>query len=160
MTGRESGQSKHKQPAPDWQQQPGRRQPESGGHQFDGSDKVDGKYLVVNVLDSNGQMIDISEFDIDAEMTVVALDPSPANHIARIGRWEFSARDVMNFIRKSPVSGFHIPIKWQDVSPATYDVIVHVRLKTEDEEMLCEAELKVRKVESIADWTPRGRKSR
>ena len=56
--------------------------------------------------------------------------------------------------------GFHIPIKWQDVSPATDDVIVHVRLKTEDEEMLCEAELKVRKVESIADWTPRGRKSR
>ena len=132
----------------------------SGGHRFDDAKDVTGMFLVVNVVDQKGRMIDIRNFDVDAKMTVVAIDPNLPIDESRIGRWEFSERDVLRFMRPSPVSGFHVPIRWQGSKPTGENVVVHVRLQTEDEEMRCEAKLSVGKVESIAEWTPRGKSSR
>ncbi len=47
----------------------------SGGHRFDDDDETDGLYLVVNVVDDRGRMIDLNQFEIEAALTIVALDP-------------------------------------------------------------------------------------
>lgn len=132
----------------------------SGGHQFDDSDEVDGLYLVVNVVDQAGRMIDLEQFQIDAQLSVVALDPNLEPDEARIARWEFEADELSRFIRSAPVSGLHVPVKWQGTRPSGDEVIVHVRLQTDDEEMRCQGRLKVTDRTTIADWTPRGEKAK
>jgi hypothetical protein len=132
----------------------------SGGHRFDDDPEMDGLYLVINVVDQRGQLLDVSQFDIDADMSVVALDPTLEAADAKIARWDFTAGEVAEFIRSAPVYGFHVPVKWQDRLPASDQVIVHVRLKTEDEEMRCEGRLSVNRPATIADWTPRGEKAK
>ncbi len=132
----------------------------SGGHRFDDEQETDGLFLVINVVDQRGHMIDLSQFDIDADMSVVALDPTLEADEAKIARWDFTAQEVSEFIRTAPVYGFHIPVKWQAARPSGDQVIVHVRLKTEDEEMRCEGRLSVSRPATIADWTPRGEKAR
>ena len=128
----------------------------SGGHQFDDDLQSEGMYLVVNVVDDRGRMIDLAGFDIEASMSIVALDPTLEAANARIARWEFAPEQLKRFVRSSPVSGLHIPVQWQESLPSGDDVIVHVRLQTQDEEMRCNARLRVAKSASIADWTPRG----
>lgn len=130
----------------------------SGGHQFDDDEETDGLYLVVNVLDDHGRMIDLNDFDIDGVMTIVALDPELDPSQARIGHWEYSASQWSQFIRSRPVAGLHVPVQWQVARPLGDEVIVHVRLKTDDEEMRCQGRLKVAPAETVADWTPRGGK--
>ena len=132
----------------------------SGGHRFEGEDTVGGAFLVVNVLDTYGRMIDISRYDVEGDMTVVALDPELDSADARIGRWEFPASTVRQLIRNAPVSGFHVPIKWQDIKPTGKEVVVHVRLKTQDEEMRCHSRVRIAESATIAEWTPRSPKSR
>ena len=128
----------------------------SGGHQFDEDDQVDGLFVVVNALDRNDRMVDLSAFEIDAKLTIVVLDPALPSSEARIGRWEFDAEQVSGLLRSHPVSGLHVPIKWQDTTPLGDDVIVHVRLMSDDEEMRCESRLRVDRSVANAKWTPRG----
>ncbi|NND98936.1 MAG: hypothetical protein HKN47_16590, partial [Pirellulaceae bacterium] len=115
----------------------------SGGHQFDQDDQIDGLYVVVNVVDQAGKALNLHNFDIDAKMTIVALDPKLDPSISRIGRWEFSPEEVRTFIRSVPIEGLHVPIKWQDNEPISDEVIVHVRLEAQDEEMRCEGTLQL-----------------
>ena len=131
----------------------------SGGHRFDDELQSKGLYLVVNILDDRGRVVDPNDFDIDAKLTIVALDPELESDKARIGRWEFPASQLGQFIRSEPVAGLHVPVRWQQSQPSGEDVIVHVRLQSDDEEMLCSGRLKVSGPESIADWTPRSGKS-
>ncbi len=128
----------------------------SGGHQTDNDDAVDGLYLVINALDHRGATVDLEKFEIDAELTVVVLDPAREPSEAKIGRWEFSSEEVSQLIRSRPVSGFHVPVNWQDVQPEGEEVIVHVRLRSDDDEMRCEGRVQVAESGVIAKWTPRG----
>jgi hypothetical protein len=131
----------------------------SGGHQFD-DEPSEGLYLVVNAIDDRGRMVDLSAFDIGASMTVVALDPALPSSKARIGRWEFSPEQVGDLVRSDPVNGLHVPLQWQEHKPQGEDVIVHVRLRSGDEEMKCDAELSVQPATATATWTPRGQATR
>jgi hypothetical protein len=128
----------------------------SGGHQFDEDDQIDGMYLVINAIDKLGKTVDLSSYDIDAELTVVALDPTLEADVARIGRWNFTAQEVLELIRDDPTSGLHVPLRWQDVRPATDEVIVHVRLRADEDEMRCDEKLIVGAAAAMAKWTPRG----
>ena len=82
----------------------------SGGHQFDEDDQIDGMYLVINAIDKLGKTVDLGAYDIDAELTVVALDPTLEADVARIGRWDFTAEEVQELIRDDPTSGLHVPV--------------------------------------------------
>ncbi len=128
----------------------------SGGHRFDGDPPAEGMFLVINAVDDSGRLADLSQFDIDGELTVVALDPSLDASEAKIGRWEFSSKEIQKFVRHEPTSGIHLPIRWTGTKPSGDEVIIHVRLRAEEDEMRCQAKLKINAKAAIADWTPRG----
>jgi hypothetical protein len=128
----------------------------SGGHQFDEDDQIDGIYLVINAVDHLGKTVDLNAFEIDAELTVVVLDPTLEADVARIGRWEFTADEVQGLVRDQPTSGLHVPLRWQEVRPASDEVIVHVRLRADEDEMRCKEQLSVGAAAAMAKWTPRG----
>jgi hypothetical protein len=126
----------------------------SGGHRVDGS--LEGMMVVINVVDRLGKTIDLKSFDVDAELSIVILDPLLDPSEARLGRWDFSSRQVSSLVRGEPISGLHVPIEWQESEPTGEEVIVHVRLRSEADEMRCELRLKVEKQSAVAEWTPRG----
>ncbi len=126
----------------------------SGGHRVEGS--ITGMVIVVNVIDKLGKPVNLDQFDVDANLSVVVLDPSKDPSEAKIGRWDFANSEVASFVRSKPISGLHIPIDWTDGQPEVDEVIVHVRLRGEEDEMRCEGRLNVEKQAAIAEWTPRG----
>ena len=114
----------------------------------------EGMMLVVNVLDQNGRMMDLSAFDIDADMTVAAYD---AKHTDRLlDTWKFTPREVKLMVRTNPVSGFHVPVRWSTPDAPTLNVLVKVRLQAGTDVMTCEAALNVSNELSASRWTPRG----
>lgn len=126
----------------------------SGGHRVDG--EVEGMTIVVNVVNHLGKTINLKDFLVSGELSVVILDPKREPTEARIGRWNYQPEEVSELIRDEPISGFHIPIDWQDFQPEGDEVIVHVRLRAEEDEMRCEGMVSVEKQPAIAEWTPRG----
>jgi hypothetical protein len=126
----------------------------SGGQKVDGH--IDGMLIVVNVVDKLGKTVDLDTFEVDADLSIVILDPQREPSEARIGRWDFSSEQVAELVRSEPISGLHVPIQWQDSEPLGKEVIVHIRLRGEDDEMRCEQRLKVERQTAIAEWTPRG----
>jgi hypothetical protein len=118
-------------------------------------DQLQDILLVVNVVNDLGKTIDLNDFLVDGEMSVVVLDPQREPSVARLGRWNFDRKQVLNFVKHDPVSGFHIPLQWAMDDPLGSEVIVHVRLRAEDDEMRCEAKLNVDQQRGVAGWLPR-----
>ena len=127
----------------------------SGGHQLDDDDEVDGMFLVINVLDESDEVVDLTKFDVDASMSVVAIDPKLKESDQRIARWDFDPDEVREMVRRKPVDGLHISMAWQDAVPSTDDVIVHIRLKAAEQEMRCQAKLSLKKSVAMSNWLPR-----
>jgi hypothetical protein len=152
----------------------------SGGHRVDGD--IESMMIVVNVLDSHGRPLELNDFHVDAELSVVLYD-ADSNQLeavetaddevdddggdseniddeesneARIGRWDFAADQVLELVKSDPISGFHIPIQWKGRQPKGEEIVVHIRLRSEEDEMRCEGRLKVEKANAVATWTPRG----
>ena len=125
----------------------------SGASRMDG--KIQDMLLVVNVVNDLGKTIRLDDFLVDGEMSVVVLDPQREPSMARLGRWNFDREQVLSFVKASPVSGFHIPLDWTMDEPLGSEVIVHVRLRAEDDEMRCEATLNLDKQRGVAGWLPR-----
>ena len=48
--------------------------------------------IVMHAVDQLGRTVDLSKFDIDAELSVVVLDPKRESAQSRVGRWDFSRR--------------------------------------------------------------------
>ena len=130
----------------------------SGGHRVDG--QIRDMMLVVNVVNHLGKTIKLEDFQVAAELSVVILDPKREPSEARIGRWNFDREEVIALVKKEPISGFHIPINWHEFQPKGDEVIVHVRLRAEEDEMRCEGTVRVEKQPAIAEWTPRGESRR
>lgn len=127
----------------------------SGGQQTDGDDEVDGMYLVINALDEKDRIVDLSRFDVDAALTVVAVDPTIEGDDQRIARWEFTPDEVREMVQSKPVDGLHLSVQWQGTIPATDDVVVHVRLKAAEQEMRCQGKVSVAKSVAMSHWLPR-----
>ncbi len=125
----------------------------SAGHTFD--DGSEGLYLIVNVLDDQNRPLDLESFEIQAPLTIVATDPNRELKASRVDRWEFKAEEVVKMIRNEPVSGLAIPLHWNGDRPDCDAVLVHVRLKSDGEEMRCEAKLNLKPRSTVAEWTPR-----
>ena len=120
------------------------------------NNQIQGMNIVVNVLDKVGKTVELEDFDVEAELSVVILDPERENEDARLGRWDFSKREISTLIQSDPISGFHIPIKWKDRKPVGDEIIVHVRIRAEEDEMRCNGTLQVEKAKVAAGWSPRG----
>jgi len=113
--------------------------------------------IVINVVDHLGRTINLDNFDIDADLSVVLLDPNRESSESRIGRWDFSSEQLTELIKREPISGLHVPIQWVGDRPTGTEVVVHVRLRAEEEDMRCERRLSVDQKKAIAEWTPRGK---
>ena len=118
--------------------------------------KLDGATLVVNAMDRMGRPIDLNDFEVDAELSIVVLDPDREPGSDRVGRWDFSRKEVAAMIAADKAGGFEIPIRFEDLAPLTDKVIVHVRLRGDDQEMRAEAKLDLRERTAASTWTPRG----
>ena len=127
----------------------------SGGRRVDG--KLENMLIVVNVLDAHGRPLDLTEFNVDAELSVVMYEvDQDETDESRIGRWDFSADQVQEMVKADPISGLHVPIQWQERQPEGEEVVIHVRLRAEGDEMRCDGRLKVERANAVAEWTPRG----
>ena len=121
---------------------------------------VEGMNLVVNVLDKVGKTVNLEDFDIEAELSVVILDPKREGDDARLGRWDLQKRELPTLIQSEPISGFHIPITWKDRKPLGDEIIAHVRIRSEEDEMRCDGTLHIEKAKAVAGWSPRAEKKR
>ncbi|WP_143543949.1 hypothetical protein [Rhodopirellula sp. MGV] len=128
----------------------------SGAHRPNDDEPTDGLYLVVTAVDKAGDILALANYDIDAKLTVVAIDPLDESEDPRVGRWDFTPEEVRSFIQQNPVDGFHLSLKWQDRIPDGEEVIVHLRLKAADEEMRCQASLRLNDAVAVSSWLPRG----
>lgn len=127
----------------------------SGGVEQDG--RLEEMILVVNVLDQRGRPIELADYDVRADLSVVLFDgerePSDSN---RLGRWDFKPEEVNRLIKEDPISGFHIPIEWKGLRPESSVVQAHVRLRAEEDEMRCNDTVRVLKQNALTKWAPRG----
>ena len=126
----------------------------SGGHRVEG--EVREMIVVVNVLDRLGKTVDVTRFDIAADLSVVIIDPDRDPSDSKLGRWDVPMAKVSSLIRSEPISGLHIPIAWKESRPSGEEVIVHVRLRAEEDEMRCQQRIRVDRQPAVAEWTPRG----
>lgn len=127
----------------------------SGGVSQQGN--IEEMMLVVNVLDQTGRPVELANYDVNAELSVVLFDgDQEQSSQTRLGRWDFNRQQIQTLVRDEPISGFHIPITWQDHQPEQHVVQAHVRLRSEAEEMRCAGTIKVEKANAITKWAPRG----
>ena len=120
---------------------------------------LDGATLVVNAVDAMGKRVDFNKFNVDAELSIVILDPERSPSEARLGRWDFDAAQVTAMISGDQGTGIEVPIRFENAKPITDKVIVHVRLRGEDDEMRCNDHLDLRERTAKSAWTPRGTKT-
>ena len=115
-----------------------------------------GMMLVVNLLDEAGRMMNLDNFDVDADMTVEAIDAKTPLTTIPLDAWKFTPEEVRKLVRATPVSGFHIPVRWTDSVHPSNSVIVRVTLQAGTDVMKCEAVVNLSESVSTARWTPRG----
>ena len=127
----------------------------SGGYKHEG--EVQQMMLVVNVLDQSGRPLELADYDINANLSVVLFDGDQEQSTAtKLGRWDFEPQQVLQFVKDAPISGFHIPIDWKDLQPSREMIHAHVRLRSEADEMRCDGLVKVSSENAVAKWAPRG----
>ncbi len=131
--------------------------PQHFGNEQKPADQIaDGMMLVINVHDRRGRMMKLSDMDIDATLSIVALDPSKPGDEARIARWDFTPDEVSTLVQDAPVSGLHVPVVWDTAVPESDEIIVHVRLQAGDDRMTCQGLVRMKSAVRTARWTPRG----
>ena len=131
----------------------------SGGFERDGN--IEQMMLVVNVLDQTGRPIQLANYNVKGDLSVVLYDgDQEESESTKLGRWDFSPNQVGSLVKEDPISGFHIPIRWKSTQPKSEMMRAHVRLRSEEDEMRCEGVVKVVLGNAMAKWAPRGERSR
>ncbi len=127
----------------------------SGGSLVDG--KIENMLVVVTVQDKLGRPLDLADYDVDGELSIVIFEADQDEiEAGRLGRWDFTADQVAELVRSDPISGLHVPISWQGRQPDGEEIVVHVRLRSDEDEMRCRGKIKVERGNAVAEWTPRG----
>jgi hypothetical protein len=114
-----------------------------------------GATLVVNALDRRGRDVNLNDFEVAAALAVVVLDPELDAADAKIGRWDFSRKEVQAMIAENKSGGLKIPVRWEEKTPSSDTVIVPVRLRGDDQEMRTEATLNLQPKTASSTWSPR-----
>jgi hypothetical protein len=144
----------------------------SGGHKSDDAPQEEGVLLVIEAIDEKGSVVRLEQFDIDANLSIVLVDPNRSGEAAQLGKWEFTPAEVRGMIRSTPSvngslagttarsnasagwSALQVVIPWGDVKPTTSTVMAQVRLGNDDVVMQAQGEVPTNQP-SMAQWTPR-----
>lgn len=124
----------------------------SGSHTFDDEESSTGVYLVVHFVDDEGKPLDMRDTAIEAELSIIILDPTPELEDPRLGRWDFTAEEIEPLRRDAPTDSLHIALPWGDNEPAGDEVKAYVRLSNGDQHLDGEATVHLRRPESVAGW--------
>jgi hypothetical protein len=113
----------------------------TGGHNVDGQPGDDGLMVVIEPLDSSGQLI-----EVPGEVSVVVLDPAQEGEAARVARWDFTTEEAAQHIKRTPMGdGLHFDLRWPHGPPANRTLNLYVRFKTlEGKKLQLEKEIEVR----------------
>lgn len=130
----------------------------SGGHHEDSDSVPEGLYLVITVKDEQDKIVNLQNFDIDAKMSVVMTEPAVDDQqaAAEIARWDFDAQQVRDFVRNSPVDGFHVLCDFRQQLPTGKKVQVDVQLSSGEEQMNCKGTVGLQQSIAASKWLPRG----
>lgn len=136
----------------------------SGGHKTDDEPAVEGLLVVVEAVDERGSVVSLDQFDIDAELSIVLLDPAQPGATARLGKWDFGPDQIREMVHRDLASAFRgrglrVVIPWGNARPQAASVIAHVRLGSGDAVMQTEAEIATAEP-TMARWTPRAAMTR
>jgi len=144
----------------------------SGGHKSDDAPQEEGVLLVIEAIDEKGSVVRLDQFEIDANLSIVLVDPNRSGEEAQLGKWEFTPAEVRGMIRSTPSvngtfagktassnssagwSALQVVIPWADVKPTTTTVMAQVRLGNDDVVMQAQGEVPTNQP-SMAQWTPR-----
>lgn len=144
----------------------------SGGHKSDDAPEEEGVLLVIEAIDEKGSVVRLDQFDIDANLSIVLVDPNRSGEEAQLGKWEFTPAEVRGMIRSTPSvngalagktassnssagwSALQVVIPWADVKPTTTTVMAQVRLGNDEVVMQAQGEVPTNQP-SMAQWTPR-----
>jgi hypothetical protein len=124
----------------------------------DETGKVEEMNIVLNAIDASGKPVDLENFDIQADLTIIVMDPELPVGKDKLGRWDFTPAQTATMVRSSPVSGFHVPIRWGDLRPTSDEVVVHARLRSDGQLLNCYGRVGLQKVAQVSSvWTPRAK---
>lgn len=131
----------------------------SGGHKTDDAAATEGVELLIEAIDESGNVVDLSEFNIDANLSIVLLDPARSPDTARLGKWDFGPDRIHDMMRSNPASPLHqgrlqVVIPWGEERPASTTVMAHVRLSADEVVMQTQGEIATNHA-MAANWTPR-----
>ena len=136
----------------------------SGGHKSDDAPATEGISLFVEAIDEKGAVVSLDQFDIDANLSVVLLDPAQPGATARLGKWEFGPEQIREMLRPGIAvgrggTGMNVVIPWGNQRTTSPKVIAHVRLSAGDVAMQTQAEIATAQP-AMAQWTPRATRIR
>lgn len=128
----------------------------SGGHQADADPDIDGVYLVVQFIDEDGNVVDISNVDIDANMSIALIDPAVGvEGGGQLGRWDYLPEEIAAMRRDSVPGSLHVTVSWDDARPEGESVMALVRISNGDIKLQGKATLPLEPRGSVAGWVPR-----
>ncbi|HUT09527.1 MAG TPA: hypothetical protein VMY42_03455 [Thermoguttaceae bacterium] len=96
------------------------------GYGAPGQLRDEGMIVVVEPFDATGLPL-----DVPGDVSVVVLDPALEGEAARVARWEFSATETADWIRRGK-PGIELTLPWPDGSPTHADLHLFVRYVTAD----------------------------
>ncbi len=98
----------------------------TGGHNTDGQPGDDGLMVVVEPLDSSGELL-----ELPGDVSVVVLDPAQEGDAARVARWDFTAEEAAKHLKRTPMGdGLHFDLRWPHGAPVNRELNLYVRYTT------------------------------
>lgn len=128
----------------------------TGGHNFDRNLGDEGVAVLIEPRNANDQFVPLG-----GDVTVRLFDPSLPDNQIPIDQWEIVADEIAHRIRTLPLSarGVYLLLPWSSLPPAHADLVLQVRLVTDDGRSLeTSREIHVRlpgDTDLPGSWTPR-----
>lgn len=100
----------------------------TGGHNVDGQPGDEGVMVVIEPLNAAGDLI-----EVPGQVSIVVLDPAMEGEAARVARWDFTAKEAADHIKRTPLGdGLHFDLRWPHVPPTHRVLNLYVRYTTAD----------------------------
>ena len=110
----------------------------------------EGLRVVVEARNAQGYIV-----PAQGVVAIAVIDPAEEGATARLARWDFSpAQAAANFQGAVPGGGYHFALQWPTAAPERTDLLLFVRLTTEDgQQFVAELALRPTSANSPASWT-------
>ena len=142
------------------------------GIRFGRASRLDSDLIVeIEPLDDSGLPVSASDYDIDASLTIIVVDPGgPADNNRsddiELGRWDFDPIQTASLIAQDGLSAavIRVPLQFNELRPRGESVRVHARLQNSHTSMRCQGIVAAStppptgdaaSAEVASTWTPR-----